>query len=132
MARPILQAKVDGSRGINAIGLVSIINGVQVHGQNIGFGVVVIELRSQYHLFQLTHNSRRIANNQVFNELLADGAAAFDHAPILQVRQESTRDTQRINALVRPEILILGSNSGIARAGSNLVKRDSGMDAIIG
>src|SRR6266566_2094190 len=85
MARLILQAKVDSSCGINAIGLVSIINSVQIHGQNIGFGVVVIELRSQHHLFQLAHNSRCIANDQVFNELLADGAAAFDQKSLSSV-----------------------------------------------
>src|SRR6266567_4586922 len=102
----ILQAEVDVGSGIDAVGLVSVINAVQVHFQDIIFGIHGVELWGQNDLFELTDIGRFVSDNQVLNQLLGNGAATFDNAPILQVGDSGANYARQVDARIIPEVLI--------------------------
>src|SRR5712692_8042049 len=76
----ILQAEVNGSGSIDAIGLVAVVDAVQVHLQDVALAVAAVDEGGQGDFFELTLNGGPVADDQVFNELLGDGTAAFDDA----------------------------------------------------
>ena len=84
--RLIFQPKVDSSGSIDTIGLMAIVDTIQVHLQDILFGIVAIDLGSQDDLFELTDNRGLVADDQVFDQLLCDGAAALNDTAMGQIR----------------------------------------------
>ena len=74
----ILQAEVDGSSGIDTVCLVAVVYAVQVHIEDVALAVAAVDKRGQDDFFELALNGSLVADDQVFNELLGDGTAAFD------------------------------------------------------
>src|SRR5450759_3437175 len=109
----------------------TIVDGIQVHGENVFFGIVAVKLRSQHNLFQFAHNGGCIAYNEIFDQLLANSAAPLDDTPVLEIRSEGANNAQQVNAGILPEILILRSNGGIKQVGRDLVKDDGCVQSLV-
>ena len=123
----IFQPKVDRGGGIDTIGLVTVVDTIQVHLHDVALGIMAIDVRRQYDLLELTLECVAVAHDQILNQLLGNCAATFYNAPTAQVVEGSTSNTQDIDARIGPEIFVFGGYRGIYQDRCYLVERDRGL-----
>ena len=109
-SRLIFQPKVDRRGGIDTIGLVAVVDTIQVHLHDVMLGIMAIDLRCEHDLFELTHNCSLVAHNQILNQLLGNCASALYRPSTVQVVKGCTDDTQDVDARVGPEIFVFGGH----------------------
>src|SRR5579859_2471686 len=122
MARFVFQSKVDGGGGIDAVGLLTVIDAVEVHFHDVVFCIETVDLRDQYDLFEFSYYGGLVAYNQILDQLLGDGAATFYDMTTTEIVDGGTEYAQDVDTLIGPEVLVFGGNGGIDRDGRYLVK----------
>ena len=110
----------------------AVVDAVQVHLEDVALAVAAVDERGQDDFFELALNGSLVADDQVFNELLGDGTAAFDDVSGAQVVQGGTDDAQQVYALVGPEVFIFGDDGGVLQERRDLVEFDGSMYALVG
>ena len=63
----ILDAEVHGGSGIDAIRLLTIVNAVKVHFQDVAFRIEAIDLRGQHDLLELARKGGLVTHNQILD-----------------------------------------------------------------
>ncbi len=81
----ILQVKIDERSSLGTVGSVTIVRRVEVHIYDLLLGIVASGLRGQNNLFELTDKRILVADDNVFDELLCDRAAAGHDVPFCQI-----------------------------------------------
>src|SRR5947207_8783984 len=95
-SRLIFQPKVDRRGGIDTIGLLAVVDSIQVHLHDVMLGIIAIDLRCEHDLFKLTHNCCLVAHNQILNQLLGNCASTLYRSSTVQV-VEAARMIRRMS-----------------------------------
>ena len=117
--------------GLDAKGVAAEVNGVEVHGNNLLLGVVVLQLHGHHPLLELrkhrAYSALMFAGKEVLGQLLRDGTAAAAAAVASDKGlEEDTEQAARVDAGVFVETHILGGDKGIDQIGRQLVVGDIG------
>src|SRR6266700_3513158 len=129
--RPRRARSVRLTCSVGAVGLLTIIDGVQIHRENLLFGIDARDAGRQDDFLQLAHDRIAVPYNGIFDQLLGDGAATGHDTHAGQVRQRGTHDTCDVVAWIGPEVLIFDSNLGMSEVGGDLRERHSSLQALV-
>src|SRR2546421_9153878 len=77
-SRLIFQPKVDRRGGIDTIGLVAVVDTIQVHLHDVMLGIMAVDLWCEHDLLELTHNCILVAHNQILNQLLGNCSSTLN------------------------------------------------------
>ena len=111
--------------GLDAVGAVAVIDGVEVHHEDLVFGVHVLHLDGDVGLAHLTLDGRvelLLLQDGVAHQLLGDSRGAF--VPAAEGCHRSARDTPQVDTAVLVEALILDVNGALQHVGGDLVLGD--------
>ena len=111
--------------GLDAVGAVAVIDGVEVHHEDLVFGVHVLHLDGDVGLAHLTLDGRvelLLLQDGVAHQLLGDSRGAF--VPAAEGCHRSTRDTPQVDTAVLVEALVLDVNGALQHVGGDLVLGD--------
>ena len=103
----------------------AVIDGVEVHHEDLVFGVHVLHLDGDVGLAHLTLDGRvelLLLQNGVAHQLLGDSRGAF--VPAAEGCHRSTRDTPQVDTAVLVEALVLDVNGALQHVGGDLVLGD--------
>ncbi len=128
----ILQPEIDRRRRVDAICLLAIVDGVQIHFQDVALAIVVVYRWRERKFLQFALDAFPIAHHQHLDELLGDGTAPLHDTPAAQVIQRGLDNARNIDALVRPEVLILGCHGSVDEVRRDVIERDAGVYPLIG
>ena len=110
--------------GLDAIGARAVVDGVQVHEQDLVFGVLLLELLGDVHLANLALEgdvAHLVGQDGVAHELLGDGGRALERAAH-EVVHERTGHTEVVNACMAVEALVLGGHRAFQHVLADLVE----------
>ena len=113
-------------RGFDAVGAVTKVDGVEVHHQDLVFGVDLLHLEGEIRLAHLaldSHVELLVGEDRVAHELLGDGGCALGAAGELHHR--GARDAVEVDAVVLVEALVLGIHRAGEHVWGDLVDRDA-------
>ena len=111
--------------GLNTVGAVTVVDGVEVHHEDLVFGVHVLHLDGDVGLAHLTLDGRvelLLLQDGVAHQLLGDSRGAF--VPAAEGCHRSTRDTPQVDTAVLVEALVLDVNGALQHVGGDLVLGD--------
>ena len=112
--------------GFDAIGTITVVDGVQVHVQDFVFGVHLLELGGDVNLAHLAlHRDvvHLVGKDGVAHELLGDRGRALETAA-RQVVHERAHDAVHVDTAVLVEAGILGCKSALDEVRANLFEID--------
>ena len=118
--------EVAARSGLDAVGAGAVVNRVEVHVQDVVFGMALLDFRGDEHLagFALQRDIVHLAGEDgVAHELLGDGGCAFD-ATAGQVVGERAHDAVVIDAAMLVEAGVLGGDGGLDQAFADLIEVD--------
>ena len=107
--------EVDGARGLDAVGTVAVVDGVEVHVKDLLLGVRLLHLDGNEGLADLAlegHLKLFIGEHGVSHQLLRDGGAA---AGVIagDLAHHGAQDALGVDAVVRVEALVLGVHGAL-------------------
>ena len=111
-------------RGLDAVGAVTVVDGVEVHEQNLVFRVLLLKLHRQVHLAHLALEGdvvHFVDEDGVAHKLLGDGGRAFAARP-RDVHDERTGDAHEVEAAVVVEALVLGGDGSLEDVRADLAQ----------
>ena len=111
---------------LNAIGTRAVVDGVQVHEQDVVFRVLLLELDRDIRLANLALDRDVIhlrRENRVAHELLCDGRCALKVAAH-EVVHQGAADAPRVDRTMGVEAFVLRSNRALERVVADLVDFD--------
>ena len=120
-------AEVRLRRGLDAVAARSIVDGVEVHHEDVVFGVHLLELCGDVGLAHLARQrllELLVGEHRVAHELLGDGGGAFRAAG--QLGHDGAQDALDVDAVVLVEALVLGVHRGPQHVLGALLLRDGG------
>lgn len=109
---------------LDAVAAVTVVDGVQVHHQQLVFAVFLLHVQRQLSFadFSLDRDVVRFLRQQrVAHKLLRNGGGAFQ-AAARKVVHERASDARQVNAIVLVESNILGINGGMLDVVGNFVR----------
>ena len=114
-------------RGLDAVAACSIVDGVEVHHEDVVFGIHLLELRGDVGLAYLARQrllKLLVGEHRVAHELLGDGGGAFRAAG--QLGHDGAQDALDVDAVVLVEALVLGVHRCPQHVLGALLLRDGG------
>ena len=115
-------------------GLIAVEDGVEVHLEDLVFGVLALELNREHQLAGLAIETaaRRIGTQQVvLDELLRDGAAALGGALMHQVVDARRQHPDRVDGPMVVKVLVFDGDGGVPQVPGNLGERDHGPPLLV-
>ena len=116
-------AKVIARGRLDAIAAVAVVDDVQIHCENLVFGVLLFDFACNVHLAYFALDAARchlVEQDRVAHELLGDGGGALGGAARVQVDEQRANDAHRVDAAVAVEALVLGCHRALEHIGRNL------------
>ena len=114
-------AEVGAHRGLDAVGAVPEIDGVQVLGEDLVLRPLALEVIGERRLAQfLEHRAVALGRERVLHELLRDRRAALRRSALQHVLHERARDAGVVDALVLVEAPVLDRDHGVLDVGRDL------------
>ena len=113
-------------RGFDAVGAGTVVDGIEVHEQDLVFGVLFLQLDGEIHLAHLALERdivHLVGQDSVAHELLRDGGRAL-FAGTGEVHVHRARDAREVETAVFVEALVLGSHGALAHVLADLVELD--------
>ena len=110
--------------GLDTVGTGTVVDSVQVHEQDLVFGVLLFQLLGNVHLADLALEgdvAHLVGKNRVAHELLSDGGSALQLAAH-EVVHERAGHTEVVDAGVGVEALVLGGNGALQHVLADLVE----------
>ena len=111
---------------LDAVGARAVVDGVQVHEQDLVFGVLLLQLLGDVHLADLALEgdvAHLVGQDGVAHELLGDGGSALQLAAH-EVVHECAGHAEVVDAGVGVEALVLGGNGALQYVLADLIERD--------
>ena len=110
----MVPAEVDARGGLDAVGALAEVHGVQVLGEDLLLGPLALELVGERRLLQLLEERAVLLRDQrVLDELLGDRRGALRGALAAHVLPQRARDALVVDALVLVEALVLDRDHGV-------------------
>ncbi len=112
--------------GGHAIGLLAEIDLVEIELEDPFLGERLLDAHGEDRLADLARKRPFVAEQHVLGELLGDGRGADGAAVVVEVAEIGDRgaqDSERVDAAMDPEILVLGGDEGVAHHGGDGVER---------
>ena len=109
--------------GLNAVGALAVVDGVQIHQQNLVFGVGFLKAQGDVGLADLTLEAlllHLVGQNGVADELLGDGGGALG-AGTRQVDHDRAGNAHRVDSVVLVEALVLSCNRALKHVIADLL-----------
>ena len=113
-------------RGFDAVGAGTVVDGIEVHEQDLVFGVLFLQLDGEVHLAHLALERdivHLVGQDSVAHELLRDGGRAL-LAGTGEVHVHRARDAREVETAVFVEALVLGGHGALAHVLADLVELD--------
>ena len=117
--------EVGDARGLDAVGAMAVVDGVEVHHEDLVLGEHLLHLDRDVGLAHLAAEGvvkLLVGEDRVANELLRDGGGAFGAA--CQVGEHRADDALRVDAVVLVEADVLDVDGGVDDPLRDLVHRD--------
>jgi hypothetical protein len=107
---------------------------VEVHLEQPVLGIAALELHRQHRLLELPVEALVGREEEHLGELLGDGAAALDDAPVAEVLVDRARHAHGVHAPVGVEARVLGGDHRVLQRLGNLGERheDATLDVELG
>src|SRR5712692_11160582 len=80
----ILQVIVGEGSSISSICLLTVVNSIEIHGEDLCFAVLSCHRRCQDDLLQFANERILVAHQCIFDQLLGDRATTSDNTPMTQ------------------------------------------------
>ena len=113
-------------RGLDAVGALTVVDGVQVHLQDVLLGVDFLQLDGDVRLAHLALQGRFlrfISQDGVAHELLRDGGSAFA-AGMRHIHPHRTGNAHKVDAVVLVEALVFRGNGALGNVVAHLAELD--------
>ena len=121
----VVLAEVGARGGLDPVGALAEVDGVQVLGQDLVLVPLALEVVGERRLAQLLeHGPRVLRLERVLDELLGDGRGALDRAAGKQVLDHRAADPPEVHALVLVEALVLDRDHGLLHVGVDVLGLD--------
>ena len=117
--------EVRDARGLDAVGAVAVVDGVEVHHENLILGVHLLHLDGDVGLAHLSLErllELLVGEHGVAHELLRDGGGTLVSAD--ELREHGAHDARRVDAVVLVEALVLDVDGALEHVVGDLVGRD--------
>ena len=112
-------------RRLDAVGVLTVEDGVQVLGEDLVLGPLVLELPGEHRLADLALDALLVAHVCLLHELGGERRAALDHAAGLDVFDGGAGDAEEVDAVVFVEALVLACHRGVLHhLGDALARHD--------
>ena len=111
--------------GLDAVGAVAVVDGVEVHHQDLVFGVDLLHLDRDEGLADLALDGDvelLLGEDRVAHELLGDGGGTLGAAQ--ELHERGAGDADGVDAAVLVEALVLGGDGALQHVGGDLVGGD--------
>ncbi|MNX71375.1 hypothetical protein D3C86_1026890 [compost metagenome] len=108
-----LLAEVVERGSLDAVAVVAPVDLVQVHLQDLGLGVAVLDLDGKPGVGDLAPPALVVGQKEVLGELLRDGARALGLAALGEVREGGAGDALEVDAVVVVEAVVLDGDDGL-------------------
>ena len=112
-------------RCLDAVGAVAVVDGVEVHHENLFFGVDLLHLEGEVGLADLALErvvKLLVGEDGVAYELLGDGRGALVAAG--ELHRHGAHDAHEVDTVVLVEALVLGGHGAVEHVGRDLVDGD--------
>ncbi len=114
-----------GARGrLHAVGAPAEVHGVEVAGEDLLLGDLLLELDGHHRFFDLAGGGLLGGEVLLLHVLLGDGGAALAHTLVAQVGHGGAGDAHGIDAAVLEEVAVLGRHHGVAQDRRDLLVGD--------
>src|SRR5579884_1911845 len=98
MTWTILQPKIGARGGIDAICLLTVINRIEIHLQDVGLAIALVNDGGERDFLHFAQQGSLVANHEILDKLLRDGAATLNGLATAQVIVSGLEDTRNIDA----------------------------------
>ena len=109
-------------RGLDAVGAAAVVDGVEVVGQDLGLGLLLVDLQRDDQLLALAGQGLVLGQEVVLDVLLGDRGATLGR-PALDRGDEGATDAGGADALVLVEAAVLGGEQGVLHVHRHLRQR---------
>ena len=116
--------EVGGRRRLETVGLVPVVDLVEVHLEDLLLAEGPRRLDREDRLFDLSREGRVVAEKAGLDELLGDRGSALRDPTTRGVRLERADDAADVDTRVRPEGLVLDRDRGVLHPLGNRIERD--------
>jgi hypothetical protein len=99
-------AEVRARRGLDAVGAVPVVDLVEVHLEDLGLRVHLLDAERDHQLLELAVERALVRQEQVAGELLRDRRAALRRVEAEQVRDRGAQDAAQVDAPVAVEVAV--------------------------
>ena len=121
----VVLAEVGARGGLDPVGALAEVDGVQVLGQDLVLVPLALEVVGEGRLAQLLeHGPRVLRLERVLYELLRDGRGALDRAAGKDVLDHRSADPPEVHSLVLVEALVLDRDHGLLHVGVDVLGLD--------
>ena len=117
-------------RGLHAVGAAAEVHGVEVAGEDLLLGDLLLELDRHHRFLDLAGGGLLGREVRLLHVLLGDGGAALADALAPDVAVRGPGDAHGVDAAVLEEVPVLGGQHGVAQHRRDLVVGDQ--DAVLG
>ena len=115
-----MRPEVGLRRRLHAVGLVAVVDAVQVGLQDLGLGVTVLELHREDRLVELAQDRPVTGKVDVLGQLLGDGAATLGDPALEEVLAGRPQDAEQVDPAVAVEVVVLDRDRSPLHAGRHL------------
>src|SRR5690606_8054072 len=117
-------AEVGLGRGLDPVGVVAEVDGVQVAGEDLLLGHLPLEPLREHDLLDLAVERLLLREQLELHQLLGDGRAALADPALLDVGLEGAQHAPDVVAVVDPEALVLDGDDGVDDVLGDLLELD--------
>ena len=118
--------EITASRRLDPVRLAAVIDGVEVHLENLILGELTVELDGEDGFLELALQGRRgiRPDIELLHQLLTDRAATLRHVLMVEVGDGGAEDAAHVDAAVLIEGAVLGCQCGLHDPGRDVAERD--------
>ena len=117
-------AEVGAGRSLHAVGVFTQVDLVEVDGEDLVLGVVLLHPVGQDGFLHLAGVTALGGKQQLFDELLGDGAAALALPTLAEVVDGRAQNGHRVHAHMLVEAVVLGRQKGHGQIARHVLEAD--------